>query len=319
MPTTDFMVIAHRGASSYAPENTLAAFDLALHLGCRHIELDVDFTSDGHIVVLHDDAVDRTTNGTGPVGSHTLAELQSLDAGAWFGPQFMGERIPTFAEVLERYRGRAHIHTEIKGRAAHLAQSTADLVRQHAMADHVTVTSFQQPRLEEMRAYAPELPTGWLVSEVSDATIAQARALGLTQMCPRANTVTPALVRRLHAEGFVVRAWGVADEALRGMKTASRFLSTSVFGGLAMCCLVVTGCTSTRTVVEPPVEAASPSSVVDPSPPTGPPPGYVEPTNYWVREKIILTSAQEPSASATQKSAVSKGKKSKKTGKRVTE
>jgi hypothetical protein len=103
------------------------------------------------------------------------------------------------------------------------------------------------------------------------------------------------------------------------MTTASRFPSTSILGGLALCCLVVTGCTSTRTVVEPPVETASPSPVVDPSPPTGPPPGYVAPTNYWVREKIILTSAQEPSASAPQKSVVSKGKKSKKTGKRVTE
>ena len=214
MTTADFMVIAHRGASAYAPENTLAAFDLALQLGCRHLELDIDFTSDGHIVVMHDDTVDRTTNGTGPVGSHTLAELRALDAGSWFGTPFAGERIPTFAEVLARYQGRVHLHTEIKGRAARLASCTADLVRQYAMADHVTVTSFQRPRLEEMRAYAPELPTGWLVSEVSDATIARARELGLTQICPRANTVTPALVRRLHAEGFVVRAWGVADEAL---------------------------------------------------------------------------------------------------------
>jgi glycerophosphoryl diester phosphodiesterase len=214
MTTADFMVIAHRGASSYAPENTLAAFDLALHLGCRHLELDVDFTSDGHIVVMHDDTVDRTTNGTGPVVSHTLAELRVLDAGSWFGTQFTGERIPTFAEVLERYQGRVHIHTEIKGRAEHLAPCTADLVRQYGMVDHVTVTSFQKPRLEEMRAYAPELPAGWLVSEVTDVTIAQARELGLTQLCPRANTVTPALVRRLHAEGFAVRAWGVADEAL---------------------------------------------------------------------------------------------------------
>jgi glycerophosphoryl diester phosphodiesterase len=214
MTTADFMVIAHRGASSYAPENTLAAFDLALDLGCRHLELDVDLTRDGHIIVMHDDTVDRTTNGTGPVGSHTLAELRALDAGAWFGAQFAGERIPTYAEVLERYQGRVHLHTELKGRAAHLASGTADLMRQYGMVEHVTVTSFQQPRLAEIRAYAPELPTGWLVSEVSDATIAQARGLGLTQICPRANTVTPALVRRLHVEGFVVRAWGVADEAL---------------------------------------------------------------------------------------------------------
>jgi glycerophosphoryl diester phosphodiesterase len=82
------------------------------------------------------------------------------------------------------------------------------------MVDHVTVTSFQYQRLADIRAYAPELPTGWLVNEVSDLTITQAEALGLTQICPQANTVTPALVRRLHAEGFVVRAWGVANEAL---------------------------------------------------------------------------------------------------------
>lgn len=214
MTTADFMVIAHRGASSYAPENTLAAFDLALHLGCRHLELDVDVTSDGHIVVMHDETVDRTTNGTGPVGSHTLAELRALDAGAWFGTPFIGERIPTFAEVLERYQGRVHMHTELKGRAEPLAQRTVDLIRQYDMVDHVTVTSFQYLRLAETWAYAPELPAGWLVREVSDATIAQARKLGLTQICPRANTVTPTLVRRLHAEGFVVRAWGVADEAL---------------------------------------------------------------------------------------------------------
>jgi hypothetical protein len=116
-----------------------------------------------------------------------------------------------------------------------------------------------------------------------------------------------------------LRRAGLDDAKGGGMKTASRFLSTPVLGCLAMCCIVVTGCTSTRTVVEPLVETASPSPVVDPGPPTGPPPGYVAPTNYWVREKIILTSAQEPSASATQKSVVSKGKKSKKTGKRVTE
>jgi glycerophosphoryl diester phosphodiesterase len=214
MTPTDFMVIAHRGASTCAPENTVAAFDLALHLGCRHLELDVDLTRDGQIVVMHDDTVDRTTNGRGPVGSHTLAELQALDASAWFGAPFTGERVPAYAEVLERYQGRVHLHTELKGRAPHLAQCTADLVRRYGMVEHVTVTSFQYPRLDEIRAYAPELPTGWLVSEVSDATIAQAHALGLNQICPRADTVTPALVHRLHAEGFVVRASGVADEAL---------------------------------------------------------------------------------------------------------
>jgi glycerophosphoryl diester phosphodiesterase len=89
------------------------------------------------------------------------------------------------------------------------------------MDDHVTITSFQKVRLEEIRGYAPHLPAGWLVAEVSDAVIAQARALGLRQICPRADTVTTALVSRLHAEGFVVRAWGVATEALMRQVVAS--------------------------------------------------------------------------------------------------
>lgn len=214
MTTQGFMVIAHRGASSYAPENTFAAFDLAVQMGVSHIELDVHATHDSHIVVIHDETVDRTTNGAGPVTSHTLAALNALDAGSWFESKFSGERIPTFSEVLQRYKGRVHIHTEIKGHSAHLAEQTADLVRKHGMAEQVTITSFQKARLEETHAYAPELPTGWLVAEISAAVIEQARVMGLTQICPRANAVTPELIHRLHAEGFVVRAWGVATEDL---------------------------------------------------------------------------------------------------------
>ncbi len=212
--TAPFMVIAHRGASSYAPGNTLAAFDLALQMGVRHIELDVDVTSDGHVVVIHDNTVDRTTNGSGPVTSHTLAVLRGFDAGSWFGAQFAGERIPTFDEVLARYKGRVHLHTEIKGHSPTLSQRTADLVRKHGMEGQVTITSFQDVRLEEMRAYAPELPRGWLVREVTDAIIVQARGMGVTQLCPRANALTPELVRRLHAEGFIVRAWDVTTDGL---------------------------------------------------------------------------------------------------------
>ena len=208
------MAIAHRGASSYAPENTLAAFDLALEMGVHHLELDVHLSSDGHVVVIHDDTVDRTTNGSGPVTGHTLAALQELDAGSWFGAAFAGARIPTLDEVLARYKGRAHVHTEIKGHTTDLSHRTADLVRHHRMVDQVTMTSFQRVRLEEIRAYAPELPTGWLAGEVSEAMIAQAREMGVSQICPSARTVTPELVRRLHTGGFVVRAWSVTTDAL---------------------------------------------------------------------------------------------------------
>ena len=213
MTPTGFMAIAHRGASSYAPENTFAAFDLAIEMGARHLELDVHFSSDGHLVVIHDDTVDRTTDGSGPVTGRSLAALTALDAGVWFDPRFKGERIPTLGAVLERYWG-AHLHVELKGHSAGLAQRAVDMIRSSGVATNVTITSFRKAKLEETRAYAPELPTGWLVGEVSDAVVAQARALGLTQLCPRAGAVTPELVRRLHAEGLVVRAWGVATEDL---------------------------------------------------------------------------------------------------------
>jgi glycerophosphoryl diester phosphodiesterase len=124
----DFLVIAHRGASSYAPENTIAAFDLALQMGARHLELDVHLTRDDYLVVIHDDTVDRTTNGTGPVASQTFAALQGLDAGTWFGEAFVGVRIPTLAEVLTRYQGRMHLHIELKGLTTHLPQRTVDTV-----------------------------------------------------------------------------------------------------------------------------------------------------------------------------------------------
>ena len=214
------MNIAHRGASSYAPENTFAAYDKALAMGVDHVELDVHYTSDGHIVVIHDDTVDCTTNGSGPVASHTLAQLRSLDAGSWFGPEFAGERIRSLGEVhyLEHYKGRLYIHLEVKARAEGLASRAADLVRGYGMADSVTVTSFWKPALGEMRAYAPELPAGWLVPPGprpwDPSYVQQALDLGLTQLCPRADVVTPELVDELRGKGLGVPAWGIADEEL---------------------------------------------------------------------------------------------------------
>ena len=139
-----FTIIAHRGASAYAPENTLAAFDKALDLGAADVEFDVHFGADGQVVVIHDDTVDRTTNGAGAVAALTLAQLKSLDAGSWFAAQFSEERIPTLVELLERYKDRLHFHIEVKGRAEHLSEKTIDLVRDHGWLDSVTITSFQK-------------------------------------------------------------------------------------------------------------------------------------------------------------------------------
>ena len=203
------MVIAHRGASGYAPENTFAAFDKAVELGIADAELDVQLSKDGHIVVIHDATVDRTTNGSGAVAEMTLAELQALDAGA---PPYGVQRIPTLDQVLARYAGRLRLHVELKADAPDLARRTAELVRGH----RVIITSFHAAQLEEVAAYAPEVPTGWLVQGASDAILVDAARLGVTQLCPRGDLITRELVDHLHGSGFVVRAWGVtSDEIMR--------------------------------------------------------------------------------------------------------
>ena len=214
MNTANCIAIAHRGASTYAPENTFAAFDLALEMGARHLELDVQMTSDDHLVIIHDDWVNRTTNGFGRVWKHTLAELQALDAGAWFHKKFAGERTPTLEAMLNRYRGRAHLHVEIKGKTEGLSERTADMIRALGWAGDVTMTSFQKDKLDALRAYAPELPAGWLLRKIDDEVISEAKRLGIAQLCPKADNVTPELVARLRGAGFNLRAWGVSNEEL---------------------------------------------------------------------------------------------------------
>ena len=116
--------------------------------------------------------------------------------------------------MLERYRGRAHLHVEIKGKTTGLSERTADMIRDLGWVLDVTMTSFQIDKLEALRAHAPELPAGWLLRQIDEAVIAKARALGLAQLCPKADIVTPQLVNQLRAAGFNVRAWGVANEEL---------------------------------------------------------------------------------------------------------
>ena len=214
MPRPTFMNIAHRGASAYAPENTFSAFDKALALGADHAEMDVHFSSDGHIVVIHDDTVDRTTNGSGTVADLSLHQLQSLDAGGWFSAEYGDQRIPTLHGILERYKGKLHFHIEIKAEVQGLSQNTADLVRSHGVTGSVTIVSFQQARLDELMAYAPELPAGWLVREMDDSIPEQAESMGLTLLYPHADFVTRELVDDLHQRGFAVRAWGADNEEM---------------------------------------------------------------------------------------------------------
>lgn len=123
-------IVAHRGSSIDRPENTLAAYARAIEAGAHAIEVDLRLTRDGHLVSLHDPILDRTTNGTGPVGSLTLAEVQRLDAGRSFAPAWRGERVPTFREILELAKGRADVFLDLKEQGeAYTARVVADIRR----------------------------------------------------------------------------------------------------------------------------------------------------------------------------------------------
>src|SRR3989449_9458057 len=131
LESTRCLVIAHRGASAAAPENTLAAFRLAADLGADGIELDVRGTADGQLVVLHDASVNRTTDGAGRVAALTLDQLRRVDAGKKFGPSFRGERIPLLSQVFEVVAGRLLVDVEIK--AAGVEAGPLGLIRRIGM------------------------------------------------------------------------------------------------------------------------------------------------------------------------------------------
>jgi len=157
-------VIAHRGFSGAAPENTVAAVRAAIEIHADMVEIDVTLTSDGHIVVIHDETLDRTTNGSGEVFRYTLAELQELDAGSWFNPTFAGERIPTLDDVLTEVDGRILLNLEIKSEAVDrgIVAKVASAIQREGMIDQVVVSSFSPTALKEMHSAAPEIRTAVL-------------------------------------------------------------------------------------------------------------------------------------------------------------
>ena len=157
-------VIAHRGFSGAAPENTLAAVRAAIKVGADMVELDVTLTSDGQVVVIHDETLDRTTNGSGRVSDFSLAELQQLDAGSWFAPRFAGERIPTLDAVLDEVEGRILLNVEIKSEAVvrGIVTKVASAIQRQGMINQVVVSSFSPKALQEMHSEAPKIRTAVL-------------------------------------------------------------------------------------------------------------------------------------------------------------
>jgi glycerophosphoryl diester phosphodiesterase len=216
-------IFAHRGAKSVAPENTLPAFARALEMGVDGVELDVQCSADGQLVVIHDFQVDRLTDGAGAVSSFSVADLQQLDAGSHFSAEFAGTQIPTLLQVLDLLQDRCRINIEIKTHdptggeeVDHLAQ----LIRQRDLYQQAIVSSFNPVSLIKLRWLEPQVALGLLYVHRLPAHLQNAwlsPIIAPQALHPHHDMVDRAHVDWAHDAGYAVNTWTVndVDEAQR--------------------------------------------------------------------------------------------------------
>lgn len=209
------VIFAHRGASAHAPENTLAAFELALTQGADGVELDTKLSADGHVVVIHDPTINRTTGAHGRVKDLSLADLRALEAGSFFSANFRDEKIPTLEEVFEAVGKRTFINVELTNYNTprdHLVESVCMLVKKFGLQKRVIFSSFFASNLSKARSYLPEVPCGLLA--LNGLPGAWARSFGYAfgkydALHPNLKDVTPQQVQRVHRLKGRVHVWTV--------------------------------------------------------------------------------------------------------------
>lgn len=210
------LVIGHRGASAYAPENTLEAFRRAAQEGADAVELDAKLTADGRVVAFHDPTLERTTGTTGLLKDRTFDELRRLDAGAWMGPTFRGIRIPALEEVFEEFRGRLLFNVELSnywaGRDG-LVERVVALIQSMGVESQVLLSSFFRQNLAAAASLAPEIARGHLVGPTRLTLVDLWKGVSVQTQAlhPYDALVSPPLVRRMHRRGRRVIVYTVED------------------------------------------------------------------------------------------------------------
>jgi len=211
-------VLAHRGFSAVAPENTLAAIAKAIESGSDGCEFDVYASKDGHIVLMHDEAVDRTTDGRGKVAELTLAELKRLDAGRWKAPEYKGQQVPTLEEALQMLR-RSKCRAVIELKPSDITKKVVETIRRSNMTRQVVLISFHASAIREARELAPEIPAAWLFGKSLEGPPEQ-QAQWIAQQAAECRThlvdlnfeiVSPELIAQLHRRGLKVWVWTVNE------------------------------------------------------------------------------------------------------------
>lgn len=209
--------VNHRGYSTKAPENTLAAFRLSKKKGFSHVECDVSFTSDGYAVLLHDSTVDRTSNGTGNIADMTLEAVRALDFGSWKSEEYAGEQIPTFEEFIALCKHLGlHPYIELKTGTEEQIKSLVDAVKCYGMKGNVTWISFSDACLGYVKAVDPKARLGFTVDSVTAATINTVKNLrsGYNEVfvdCANANA--SAGVKICMDEDIPLEVWTVNTES----------------------------------------------------------------------------------------------------------
>lgn len=210
------LILGHRGACGYAPENTLEAFRLALSQGADGYELDVHMTKDGELVVIHDETVDRTTNGTGLVRDLTLAEIKALDASCGM-EAYRGAKIPTLREALELVRDTHHtVNVEIKTDEwfyPELEEKCLALVQELGMEDQIIYSSFNHFTLQKIRALKPDAKTGMLFGDIMVKAWEYAKPLNVDFLHPmKMNIWVPGFAEETAKAGYGINMWTINDE-----------------------------------------------------------------------------------------------------------
>ncbi|MEA3231939.1 MAG: glycerophosphodiester phosphodiesterase family protein [Thermodesulfobacteriota bacterium] len=213
------LLVAHRGFRANYPENTMIAFKAGVDAGAQMVELDVHMTRDRELVVIHDDTLDRTTDGKGRVDEHTLSELKKLDAGHWFHPRFAGERIPTLREVLRELSRRALINIEIKSDygqprvSSGIEEGVLDLLTREDAFAAVLISSFDPQIIENTRRLNTSLPVAFISkSTEGKKTVDFCRGLDVFSFHPNFLSLDKELVKQMHAAGIQVFPYNVNSE-----------------------------------------------------------------------------------------------------------
>jgi glycerophosphoryl diester phosphodiesterase len=226
------LAAAHRGYSAAFPENTLAALEAALDAGAGLVEIDLQRSADGAVVIFHDDTLDRTTDGSGPVAGHTLAELQALDAGSWFGPQFAGEPIPTLDQALAAAIGRGPLLLDQKSGLLFGADIASALTATGFGVDDLWVTAWEAAQVADIRSHVPGATILWTAlspddptpgdwSDFLDAmTLLDVDGFSLVDLFLLSSPFAPDFVAQAQARGFQVFAWNLFRATANEMQMA---------------------------------------------------------------------------------------------------